>query len=213
MKIRTAFLAAVSAAGLLGAASASAASLRIWNGSAWVANGDVTLTGPTTASYLGLPAPCTASFILRITSGVAKVRSAKFSGSTTCTGIRTNIVATSPSTWWKVSAPVAYTGANPPFSGSPTLSGRIYSLTISGIRVTIPAPLNANCPSTTTTGSITGRLDKGNQTTPPSSAKPYNRFVFKGTLGPCAVQTRPKTDSTAGPYYALTPARPIRVVP
>lgn len=188
-KFKTSLLTLASAVAIFGAASASAASFEVWNGSAWVSTGTTNFTGPTTASYLGVPAPCDANFAVSISGGVATVTSATFTGSSTCTGI----LASTP---WPMSAPTAYTGANPPFAGAPTLTPSLYNVSISGVRIYLPPPLNVNCPNGSGTATVTGVLDSA------------NRFVFKSTLGPCSVQTR--TNSAPNALVA-NPA--VRVVP
>ena len=55
--------------------------------------------------------------------------------------------------------PGAYSGANPPFAGAPTLTPTLWSVTISGARIFIPAPLNVNCPSATGSGTVNGVLN------------------------------------------------------
>lgn len=186
-KLKQSFLALVTAAAVCGAGSASAASFELWNGSAWVNTGSVTFTGPTTASYLGIAVPCNATFNVNVSGGTATVGSASFSGSAACSGI------TASNLPWAMT-PGAYGGANPPFAGAPTLTPTLWSVSISGVRIYIPAPLNVNCPSATGSGTINGVLD---------SASP-NRFVFKGTLGPCSVQTQNNG--------ALSASVPVRVI-
>ncbi|MGH8082196.1 MAG: hypothetical protein ACREP7_16600, partial [Lysobacter sp.] len=181
-------LALASAAAIFGASSASAASFELWNGSAWVNSGSVSFTGPTSATYIGNSVPCDATFNVTVSGGAASVTSASFAGSAACSGIVAYNLA------WPMT-PGAYSGANPPFTGAPTLTPTLWSVGISGVRIYIPSPLNVYCPSSTGTGTVNGVLD---------SAGP-NRFVFKATLGPCGVQTR------AG--GALTASVPVRVVP
>lgn len=189
-KLKTSLLTLVSAVAVFGAASASAASYQIWNGSAWVNSGTTNFVGPTTAAYVGNQVPCTANFTVTLTNGAAAVTAASFSGSSSCNGITTGGLP------WALSAPTAYGGANPPFAGAPTLVGALNSVTISGVRIFIPTPLNVYCPSSTGTGSVAGVLD----------ANSY--FVFKANLGPCAVQTR--TNSAPN---ALVASPAVRVVP
>lgn len=188
-KLKHSILALVSAAAICGATSASAASFELWNGSAWVNSGSVTFTGPTTASYIGNSLPCTATFNVSLSGGVATVTSASFAGSSACSGI---VASNFP---WGMT-PGAYGGANPPFAGAPTLSGALSSVAISGIRIFLPAPLNVTCPSATGSGTVNGVLE--------SSGSGSNRFVFKGTLGPCSVQTQNG--------QALSPSVPVRVI-
>ena len=69
-------------------------------------------------------------------------------------------------------------------------------MSITGVRIYLPPPLNVNCPSATGTGTVTGVLDSA------------NRFVFRASLGPCAVQTRTNTATNA---LIANPA--VRVVP
>ncbi|MBN7137946.1 hypothetical protein A7A76_02425 [Lysobacter enzymogenes] len=191
-KLKHSILALVSAAAICGATSASAASFELWNGSAWVNSGTVTFSGPTTASYLGNSLPCTATFTVNLSGGAATVTGASFTGSSACNGI----VASNFAWGMTPGAAGGYTGANPPFTGAPTLTGALSSVSISGIRIFLPAPLNVTCPSTTGSGTINGVLE--------SSGSGSNRFVFKGALGPCSVQTQ-----NGG---ALSPSTPVRVI-
>ncbi|MFK3647751.1 hypothetical protein ACI2IY_04860 [Lysobacter enzymogenes] len=191
-KLKHSILALVSAAAICGATSASAASFELWNGSAWVNSGSVTFTGPTTASYIGNSLPCTANFSVSVSGGVAVVTGASFTGSSACNGI----VASNFNWGMTPGAAGGYTGANPPFTGAPTLTGPLSSVSISGIRIFLPAPLNVTCPSTTGSGTINGVLE--------SSGSGSNRFVFKGALGPCSVQTQ-----NGG---GLSPSTPVRVI-
>lgn len=172
-KLKHSILALVSAAALCGAGTASASSFELWNGSAWVNSGTVTFTGSTTASYLGIGVPCSANFTVNLAGGVATVTAASFSGSAACSGI---VASNLP--WSMVGS--AYSGANPPFAGAPTLTPTLWTVAITGVRIYIPAPLNVNCPSPSGSGTVSGVLD---QTVP-------NKFVFKSALGPCSVQTQ-----------------------
>ncbi|ALN83961.1 hypothetical protein IEQ11_02875 [Lysobacter capsici] len=176
-KLKNSLLALATAAAVFGASSASAASFELWNGSGWTNTGSLTFFGPTTASYLGIAVPCNASFTVTVSGGAASVTAASFSGSSACTGI------TAYNLPWAMT-PSAYSGANPPFSGSPTLTPTLWSVAISGVRIYIPAPLNVYCPSSTGSGSINGVLDST------STATQNNQFVFKGALGACSVQTQ-----------------------
>lgn len=186
-KLKYSILALVSVAAIGAATSASAASFELWNGSAWVNSGSVSFTGPTTAGYLGNNVPCSANFSVSVSGGVASVTAASFSGSAACSGI---VASNLP---WAMT-PGAYSGANPPFAGAPTLTPTLWSVTISGARIFIPAPLNVNCPSATGSGTVNGVLD---------SSGP-NKFVFKGALGPCTVQTQNNG--------ALSASVPVRVL-
>jgi hypothetical protein len=176
-KLKNSLLALATAAAVFGASSASAASFELWNGSGWANNGTLTFFGPTTASYVGVGVPCNASFTVTVTGGNAAVTAASFSGSSACTGI------TAYNLPWAMT-PSAYTGANPPFTGSPTLTPTLWGVAISGVRIYIPSPLNVYCPSQTGSGSINGVLDST------STATKNNQFVFKGALGACSVQTQ-----------------------
>ncbi|MGO1070958.1 hypothetical protein [Lysobacter sp. CA199] len=189
-KFKTSLLTLATAVAVFGATSASAASYQIWNGSAWVDSGTSHFTGPTTAVYSGIQAPCNADFTVTLSGGVASVTAASFSGSSTCTGIVANVLP------WPLSPPTPYSGPNPVFTGSPTLVPALWSVTISGVRITLPPPISASCPSTTTTGSVPGVLD----------ANSY--FVFNANLGPCAVRTRTNQAPNA---LVANPA--VRVVP
>lgn len=176
-KIKYSLLALVSAAAICGATSASAASFELWNGSGWTNTGTVNFVGPTTATYLGIAVPCTANFGVTVTGGNAQVTSATFSGSSACSGITAYALP------WSMT-PGSYSGPNPPFSGSPTLTPTLWSVAISGVRIFIPSPLNVYCPSSTGTGTVNGVLDFT------SLPGVNNKFVFRGTLGACSVQTQ-----------------------
>ena len=185
-KFRTTLFAAVSAVTLLAAGSAGASTFQVWNSSIadWSNTGETHFTGPTLASYLGLPIPCNTDITVSVVAGVASVTSARFSGSAACNGIVPYFLP------WAVTA-TPYTGANPPFAGAPTLSPVLSSVTISGIKLYLPSPINLNCPGTA--GSITGVLDVTDQLGSPSLPPTPNRLAFKGNLGPCLVQTRTNT--------------------
>lgn len=185
-KLRTALFAAVSAMTLLGAGSAGASTFQVWDSaiSNWSSNGVTHFTGPTSASYVGISIPCNADITVSVVAGVATVTNATFSGSTACSGIVPYFLP------WAVTA-APYTGGNPPFAGAPTLSPVLSSITISGIKLYLPPPININCPGTT--GSITAVLDVTDQLGAPPAAPTPNRLAFKGNLGPCAVQTRTST--------------------
>lgn len=191
-KLKISLLTLVSAAALFGAASASAASYVVWDGGSisWQPNGTTNFTGPTTATYLGNGLPCDANFTVQLTAGTAQVTAASFSGSAACAGI---VAYNLP---WPMSAPTPYTGANPPFTGAPTLTPPLYNVSISGVRIYLPPPLNVYCPSSTGVSTVTGVLDGA------------NRYVFKATMGACSVQTRTNT----APYSVV--ANPeVRVIP
>ncbi|SDY81368.1 hypothetical protein SAMN04487939_106220 [Lysobacter sp. yr284] len=191
-KLKYSILALVSAAAICGATTAAAApgTFLLWNGTSWVNNGQVTFTGRTTASYLQLQLPCDqATFVVDVVNGNAKVSAATFAGSSACTKI---VAQNLP---WAMVPDTVYTGSNPPFPGAPTLNGPLYGVTISGIRIYLPLPLNVTCPNATGSGSISGALD---------SSFPANRFAFQGALGPCGVQTQ------AG--YYLSSSVPVTVI-
>lgn len=190
-KLKNSLLALATAAAVFGASSASAASFELWTGTGWSNNGTLNFTGPTTASYVGIGVPCTANFAVSLTSGVATVTSATFSGSAACSGI------TAYNLPWGMT-PGAYTGPNPPFTGAPTLTPDLWSVAISGVRIFIPSPLNVYCPSQTGSGTVNGVLDFT------SLPGVNNKFVFKGALGACSVQTQNNS--------SLEASKPVRVV-
>ncbi len=166
--------ACMAAAGTLAAASASAATLQVYSGGSWSTSGTASIAGPTTASPVGNPVPCNATFTLTLTSGSAAVTGATFSGSAACTAITTNLSTT---TW-----PVTVTGT----------SGTSANITISGIS------LHFTSPNTTCTGSISGVLANAN----PNSGLVNNSFTFSGSLGACTnVKSNPSTTSTKPIQY------------
>lgn len=185
-KLRTALFAAVSAMTLLGANPASASTFQVWDSSIsdWSNTGVTHFTGPIMAFYLGQSIPCNTDLTVSVVAGVATVTNATFSGSPTCAGIVTYFLP------WAMSA-APYTGANPAFAGAPVLSPVLSSVTISGVKLYIPSPANANCPGTP--GTITAVLDVSDQAGSPPLAPTPNRLVFKNNLGPCTVQTRTNT--------------------
>lgn len=190
-KLKYAALAAMVAVGSFATSSAFAAGLEIWNGSAWVRNGTVVISGPTTATYLGNTVPCTSAFTLTLTSGAAQVTNATFSGSGACTGI-TKVLP------WNVSAPTAIADPAPP--NPPNTS---VNLTISGINIRFPTPPQ------TCTGSVTGELDNADPYSPdpPTGSAPYNLyFTFSGSLaGGCTVSNRSPGLTSDTPIRAYFP--------
>lgn len=195
--LRSSVLVLASALAVCAAGSASAASFRVWDAatSTWLSNGTVHFTGPTTLSYLGTALPCAADFTMTVTGGTGQITHATFTGSSGCTGIVTYLLP-----WSVTPSAAAYTGTNPVFSGAPTLTPELRNVTIGGIRF---SAFGANCPSSTGSGSITGVLDVVDQTVVTA-----NRFVFKGMLGPCAVQTRTNTAPNS-----LLASIPVKIVP
>lgn len=131
LKVKSTLIAALLVASSFAAPSAFAISSWTINGSG---SGSATVSGPTTATVLGNPVPCTASFTLTVTGGTAKVTAASFSGSSACTAI-TSVLP------WTVSAPTAGSGTS-------------VNLTISSINVKISGQ--------TCTGSATGTLTNAN---------------------------------------------------
>ncbi|MGH8032856.1 MAG: hypothetical protein ACREO8_10970 [Luteimonas sp.] len=186
-KLKTSLLVVVSAAAVLSAASASAVSFEVWNGSAWVANGVSHFTGPTTASYLGNSLPCSADFTFNVAAGVATVTAASFSGNPTCTSIVSRGLP------WTVTI-----GSGNGSSYGLTIGGTSTTTIAGGVNIFIPAPLNANCPGATSRGPVSGTLVNPTGTPPAATG-----FTFSGTLGPCAVSSNPR--------LAASPA--IRVIP
>lgn len=191
-KLRASLLALATTASVFAASAASAASFEVWTGSSWSNNGIVHLAGPIGINSMA----CTVDFTVAVVAGVANVVAAGFSGVAACSTVSAQHLP------WLLSAPTPYTGVNPPFAGAPTLTPGLSSVQITGVRL---LALGAYCPSATGLGSIAGVLDNSYQPILPPVA---NRFVFKTTLGPCAVQTR----TTTAPYSLVTNV-PMRVVP
>jgi hypothetical protein len=185
-KLRTTLFTAVSAITLLGAGSAGASTFQVWDNSIadWSNNGVTHFTGPTAVAYLGVAVVCNADLTVTVIAGVATVTAATFTGSTACTGIVPYFLP------WSVST-APYAGPNPPFTGAPVLSPVLSSVIIGGVKLYVPLPANANCPSTA--GSISAVLDVSDQTGSPPLAPTPNRLVFKNSLGPCVFYTRTNT--------------------
>lgn len=119
-------------------------------------NGTTYLVGPTILTSGSNSVPCTSKFQLQVTGGVAKVTGATFTGGGLCGSLTTNL----PGSPWTIAPPTSDAGPN--------------NVTISGISVTVPAPISKTC-----TGSITGTLNNSGQ------------FTFSGTLTPlCNVSSR-----------------------
>ncbi|MEG3792090.1 hypothetical protein V1318_18390 [Lysobacter sp. CCNWLW3] len=184
MKLKSAILAACVAAGAFCSTSAFAGWEIYDAGTGTWGDGTVTLSGPTSATVNGIPAPCTANFTLTVTGGVAVVSAATFTGSSTCTNI-TSTAATPPH--WSVSG---------------TASGTSVATTVGGISITI---LGKTC-----TGSVGGTLTNAHPYTapvPPNTT--HNSFTFPVTSlpvtggGTCTVKSNP----------ALTSSKPIQLTP
>lgn len=179
-KFKTALLATLIVASPLVASPAFA--WDIWNGTAWVNNGTVTLTGPTTATVAGNVVPCSnAVFTLTLTNGVPKVTAASFSGGAACTN--------NP------------TAANFNWGVSGTASGVNASVAIGGTANPNSITINFARPvATCSGGSATGTLT--NAATNPSHV--INQFTFNATFtaGPCS------NVKSTGP---LTSSAPIRL--
>ena len=193
-KLRTTLLALAATASVFAASSASAASFEVWNGVGWSNNGTVLLSGPISINNL----PCNADFTVAVVAGVANVVAVRFAGTVSACG-----AVSAQHLPWLLSAPIPYSGANPPFSGAPILTPVLSSVQISGVRLLVPG---SYCPSATGTGTIASVLDTSYQggSLPPAN----NRLVFKTTLAACTFQTR-----TTTPPYSLVTLTPMRVVP
>ncbi len=190
-KFKVSLLAAVSAVAMFGAASASAATFQVWNGSSW-GDGTTHFVGTTTASYFGNSLPCSsADFTVVVSGGVASITAVKFGGNSACEQI---IPRGLP---WKVS--ITATSA----SGGTLTIGDTASTTTSagGVNVFIPLPLNANCPS------AAGRAPLPNVAMTNGSSSSVATIQFSGTLGACAVA------STAPTHLRTTGWPAARVIP
>lgn len=204
-ELRIVLLGLASGMSLLGTGAASAASFQVWDSSTanWSNSGTTHFVGPTQVSFLGNILPCTADFTVSLANGNASVIAASFNGSTTCAGV----VAYLP--WPVTAAPGPYTGPNPPFAGAPTLDPVLWSVSIGNVKIYLPAPFNVYCPGVAPPGgTITGVLDVADQAGSPPAAPTPNRFVFKQSLGPCAVQTRTSTWP-----FSLVANPAVRIVP
>lgn len=164
-------------------ATASAAQLQLWNGSAWVDNGTVHYQG-VMQFYYAWQTACTIDLTVVVSAGNASVTDAAFSGGGPCAGMQ------GQNRPWPIAAS-AYAGANPPFAGSPTLTPPLTQLRIDATRLIIVAPYNVYCPSTTGTGPIVAVMESG------------GRLVFSQQLGACKLQTQ-----SAG----LLPSVPVRAI-
>lgn len=186
----------------LAAAPAAASSVQVWDTTAsnWSNNGVAHLVGPTSLSYLGVTWACAADLTVTVSAGVAQVTAASFSGSTVCSAITPSLLP-----WPATPAAAAYTGANPPFLGAPTLTPTLWSLAISSVRLSFSGPPSFYCPSTTGSSTISGVIDVADQAGAPPAAPTANRFVFRNMLGPCALQTRSPQALVADPALRIVP--------
>lgn len=185
---------------MLGSASASAASFQVWNPSTgtWSANGTVHLAGPISVTAVS-SFSCNADFTLTVVNGSASITNVVLSGASICPAVVTYLP------WPATAAAFPYIGANPPFTGAPTLSPTLWNVTLSAVRLSVPPPFSVNCPSSMPSGgSIVSVLDAATQSGPLA----LNRLVFRQNLGPCQIQTRTNTAPNA-----LVANLPIRVVP
>ncbi|UZW62374.1 hypothetical protein [Lysobacter enzymogenes] len=164
---------------------ASALHLEIWNGSAWVNSGNVSYSGPVSLTFLGIVLPCNSNWSLTISGGAGNVSSMTESGSAACSG---TIAQNLP--WATTNS--NYSGPNPPFVDSPTLTLPLYAIQITGVRIYVPAPFNWACPGIASSGTINGYMDSG------------GGIVFKTTIGACTFQTQRNS--------RLIPDKPVRVV-
>jgi len=192
----------VSAAFALAAAPASAASVQVWDATtaSWSNNGVAHLTGPTVLGYLGMQWPCAADLTVTVVAGVAQVSAASFSGNSACYGI---VPALLP--WSATPAATAYTGANPLFTGAPTLTPTLWSIAIAGVRLGFTGPPAFNCPNAPGSSTINGVIDVAGQAGAPPAAPTPNRFVFRSALGPCALQTTNTHALEADPALRIVP--------
>lgn len=201
-RCRYALSALVPAVLALAALPAAASSIQVWDAttSSWSNNGVAHLTGPTSLSYLGLTWPCATDLTVTVSAGVAQVTAASFSGSTTCNSMTPSLLP-----WPATPAATAYTGANPPFAGAPTLTPTLWSLAVSGVRLGVLGPPTFYCPSATGSGTISGVIDVADQAGAPPAAPTANRFVFRSMLGPCALQTLRPEALVADPALRIVP--------
>ncbi|WP_242112569.1 hypothetical protein [Luteimonas aquatica] len=106
-KFRSIVLVILVAAGGFLARPAAAASWQIYDGTAWVSDGVVVFTGPTTVTVVGILVPCTITTAWTLTGGVFAVTALSGSGSVpACTS------ATPIGLPWGVSAPSAISGSS-----------------------------------------------------------------------------------------------------
>ncbi|MDO1528959.1 hypothetical protein QMK61_08990 [Fulvimonas sp. R45] len=117
--IKSLVLGSLILAGTLGASSAFAQ----WTVGGSSSGTSIVGAGPTNLSFLGISYPCTGTFTVQVTSGVAVVTAASFTGSSVCTSIKANRLP------WMISAP----------SGSGPWTG-----TVSGINVTAAGIFNCS---------------------------------------------------------------------
>lgn len=185
-KTKSAILSALAMASPLVAAPAMASHWEVWSASGWSQSGTSIFHGPTTASVVGNPIPCSnATFTMSVSGGVATVIAATFSGSAACTAIKVNNLP------WSVAAPVAIAGSTS------------VSTTIGGINIVIGTP------PTTCTGSVGGVVSNANPNnsgvTPPTA----NNFTFAGSLaGGCGVSSNTTLTNSGSP----APSQFVRAV-
>lgn len=136
---------------------ASASSYEIFSSSVWQNTNSTTLTGDISVTVAGIPFYCKASLTFTVSSGVASITAASFTGSSACLGITVQNIP------WPVGQPTAGVG-----------SGVIVFIT--GIN------LKFSSPAATCTGSLNGVLTNANPNTGPAT----NKLTFTGTLSaPC----------------------------
>lgn len=199
---RTVLSALVPLALALAAAPAAASSVQVWDAAAssWSNSGVANLTGTTVVHYLGLSIPCATNLTVTVSAGAAAVTAAAYSGASICSGIVPQLLP-----WPATPAATAYAGPNPPFPGAPTLTPALWGLTVSGIRLFFVGPPMFYCPSASGSASISGVLDVADQAGAPPAAPTANRFVYRGMMGPCAVQTLNNNALVADPALRIVP--------
>ncbi|WP_242112568.1 hypothetical protein [Luteimonas aquatica] len=132
--LKNTLLAVLIVAGPLAASPAFA--WQYFNGTAWVNNGSVTISGPTVGTVAGIIIPCSnTTFTLALNGGTASIVAANFSGGSACTN---NVTASNLS--WSMS------------SGTPTGSGSA-DVVITGITLTFRTP-----PATCSNGTLRGKF-------------------------------------------------------
>ncbi|QWP79093.1 hypothetical protein J5226_12200 [Lysobacter sp. K5869] len=159
--------------------------LQLYNAGAWVDTGTVSYSGQVTLSSGGIVMPCISDWTLTLTNGAGSFSGMTQSGSISCAG---TVAQHLP---WPTSQS-EYNGVNPPFAGAPTLPAPLHLIRIGGVRLSAPAPLNTDCPSSFSTATINAYMDSS------------GAIVFKSALGPCGFQTAPN--------QKLVPNVPVRAV-
>ncbi len=173
--------AVIAAAAFFSASSARAAGYEIWDGFSWIGSGVIHFSGY--VKFVDVPATCTVTYTVTLTSGAAQITDAIYGGSSFCSNIM-RIVPTAVSS---------------PFP-SPVPSSRAAGM---GLGMGFKFPLSA----LTCTGTVGGELSNAYPylPNPPWGAPPYNYLNFNGLVNPCRVGTNAPGLSSDRPIRVIFP--------